>query len=345
MKMMTLSEIAEIVGGTVHGDPGREIFGVAPFDHAGETDITLAAGGDYLKRLDATRAGAVIVPKGVNKGRPDLVEVDNPQAAFARVMQIFIPGKKPQEGIHRTASVGEHFSCGRNVSIGPCTVIGDDVTMGDNVSVMGGAFVGDHVVIGDDVMIHPNVSILHGCAIGSRVTIHAGTVIGSDGFGFAPEGEVYVKIPHSGTVQIDDDVEIGAVNTIDRGTFGKTWIKRGVKTDNLVHIAHNVVVGENTIIVAQVGVAGSTTIGRHVILAGQAGISGHIEIGDNAIIGPQAGIVKTVGPGEVVSGTPGIPHKLWLRAQSIVARLPSLKKRISEIEKRLASLEKRQGKE
>lgn len=176
--------------------------------------------------------------------------------------------------------------------------------------------------------------------LGNRVIIHAGSVIGSDGFGFAPDGEMYVKIPHSGMVQIDDDVEIGAGNAIDRATFGRTWIRQGVKTDNLVHIAHNVTVGENTIIVAQVGIAGSTTVGRHVILAGQAGISGHLDIGDNAVVGPQAGIVKSIKPGETVSGTPGMPHKLWLRAQSIVAGLPGMRKKIAELEKRLAVLEK-----
>ena len=175
------------------------------------------------------------------------------------------------------------------------------------------------------------------------MVINAGTVIGSEGFGFAPDGETYYKIPQIGIVQIDDDVEIGAGNTIDRATFGKTWIKRGVKTDNLVQIAHNVTVGENTILVSQVGISGSCTIGKHAVLAGQAGISGHLTIGDDAIVGPQAGIGKSVPAGEVVSGSPGIPHRRWLRVQNVVPKLPEMKKRISEIEKRLKKIEGSDG--
>jgi UDP-3-O-[3-hydroxymyristoyl] glucosamine N-acyltransferase len=172
------------------------------------------------------------------------------------------------------------------------------------------------------------------------VIIHAGTVIGSDGFGFAPDGKKYYKIPHIGRVQIDDDVEIGAGNTIDRATFGKTWIKSGVKTDNLVHIAHNVTVGENSILVAQVGISGSVTIGKNAILAGQAGVVGHLNIGDNVTIGAQAGVAQSVSGDEIVSGSPAIPHRLWLRVQKILPRLPDLKKKLQEIEKRLDKIER-----
>jgi UDP-3-O-[3-hydroxymyristoyl] glucosamine N-acyltransferase len=195
------------------------------------------------------------------------------------------------------------------------------------------------VVLGDDVEIYPNVTIRERCRIGSRVTIHPGTVIGGDGFGFSPDGKRYHKIPHTGIVQIDDDVEIGALNAIDRGTFGRTWIQRGVKTDNLVHVAHNVTVGEDTLLVAQVGIAGSATIGRHAILAGQAGVTGHLTIGDNAVVGPQAGIARSVPEGEVVSGSPEMPHKQWLRVQRILPGLPEIKKQISELEKRISKVE------
>jgi UDP-3-O-[3-hydroxymyristoyl] glucosamine N-acyltransferase len=195
------------------------------------------------------------------------------------------------------------------------------------------------VVVGNETIIHPNVAVLEGCRIGNRVIIQAGTVIGSDGYGFAPDGETHVKIPHLGIVQIDDDVEIGALNTVDRATFGKTWIQRGVKTDNLVHIAHNVTVGENSLIVAQVGIAGSTTIGRHVILAAKAGIAGHLSIGDNSIIGPMTGIGQSVDPGQILSGGfSGIPHRQWLRMQRVVPQLPELKKRIAALEKEVARL-------
>ncbi|MFZ5563259.1 MAG: UDP-3-O-(3-hydroxymyristoyl)glucosamine N-acyltransferase [Thermodesulfobacteriota bacterium] len=337
---LTLEQIAEKVGGRVLGDPSVEISGAAPFESAGASDITLAGNAAFLKRIDDTGAGAVMVPADFTDSRRNLVAVKNPAAAFARIRQLFETDGRRPAGIDPRAVIGCDFVCGRDVSIGPGVVVGDHVTLGDRVVLYPGVFLGDHVSVQDDGLIFANTSILRGCVLGNRVTVHAGTVIGSDGFGFAPEGEAYVKIPQSGIVQIDDDVEIGAGNTIDRATFGRTWIKRGVKTDNLVHIAHNVTVGENTVIVAQVGIAGSTAVGDHVILAGQAGISGHLEIGDNAVIGPQAGIVKSVKPGQTVSGTPGMPHKQWLRVQAIAADLPSLKRRIAELEKRLADLEK-----
>ncbi|NJL59362.1 MAG: UDP-3-O-(3-hydroxymyristoyl)glucosamine N-acyltransferase, partial [Desulfobacteraceae bacterium] len=220
-------------------------------------------------------------------------------------------------------------------------VIGSDVRIGDRVTIYPGVVIGDHVTIGNDITIYPNVSIYDHCIIGSRVIIHAGTVIGSDGFGFAPDGETYCKIPHRGMVQIDDDVEIGANNAIDRATFGKTWIQKGVKTDNLVHVAHNVVVGENTLLVAQVGISGSTSIGNHAILAGQAGVSGHLQIGNNVIIGPQAGIAKSVADGEIVSGSPEIPHKQWLRVQTIIPKLPEMKKQLNELQRRIEEIEKK----
>ena len=199
--------------------------------------------------------------------------------------------------------------------------------------------IGDDVEIGDDTEVFPNVTIFERCKIGNRVIIHSGTVIGSDGFGFAPDGEAYYKIPQIGIVQIDDDVEIGACNTIDRASFGKTWIQKGVKTDNLVQIAHNVIVGENSILVAQVGISGSATIGRHAIIAGQAGISGHLSIGDGVIIGPQSGVVRSVPNGKVVSGAPERPHRQHVRIQHIITRLPQIKKKLDTLEKRLNTLE------
>jgi UDP-3-O-[3-hydroxymyristoyl] glucosamine N-acyltransferase len=230
------------------------------------------------------------------------------------------------------------------VHISPGVVIEGDVRIGDRAVIHPHVYIGEGTVVGDDAIVYPNVSIMNGCVIGNRVVIHSGTVIGSDGFGFTPDGERHYKIPQKGIVQIDDDVEIGANNAIDRATFGKTWIKQGVKTDNLVHIAHNVEVGENSLVVAQVGIAGSTTIGKNVILAGQAGITGHLSIGDRAVVGPQAGIIRSVPAGEVVSGTPQMPHKTWLRIHTILLGLPELKSKISALEKRLETLEE-QGKQ
>ena len=334
-----LSEIAARIGGEVRGNPDTEITGVAPFDQATEDQITLAASVKFLKRIGETRAGAVIVPKVFEETTKTTLAADNPAVAFAKAIEIFFPAPEPEDDIHPGAHVGEDVRMGRKVSIGPSAVIGDRVVMGDRVRIHPGVVIESDAIVGDDVEIYPNVTIRSRCRIGNRVVIHPGTVIGADGFGFSPDGRQYHKIPHTGIVQIDDDVEIGALNAIDRATFGRTWIQRGVKTDNLVHVAHNVTVGEDTLLVAQVGIAGSATIGKHAILAGQAGITGHLTIGDNAVIGPQAGVGRSVPDGEVVSGSPEMPHKLWLRVQRIIPGLPELKKKLSELEKRINKVE------
>ena len=335
-----LSQIARIVDGKLIGDENALIRGVAGFETVTSDQITYAGNAAYLKQIDDTPAGAILVPFGVENPSKNLIQVENPRIAFNRVTELFLSRSKPGVGISTNARVGQHFSHGENISIGPFVSIGNDVKLGDRVVLHASVVVGDKVVIGNDVEIFPNVTILERCLIGNRVTIHPGSVIGSDGFGFEPEGEKYIKIHHTGIVQIDDDVEIGACNTIDRGTIGKTWIKSGVKTDNLIQIGHNVVVGENTLIVSQVGISGSVTIGRHVILAGQAGVAGHLTIGDNAVVGPRAGIVKSVSEGDVLSGTPAMPHKQWLRSHRVLPMLPELKKKIDRLEKRLNDIEK-----
>jgi UDP-3-O-[3-hydroxymyristoyl] glucosamine N-acyltransferase len=337
--IVSLAQIAEIVDGEVKGDIQKMIRGAAPFETATSDDITLAVNARFLKKIDETSAAAVLVPRDFKACSKNTVHVDNPRVAFAKLLKLFYSPPKPEMTVSSNARIGKNFACGNRVSIASFVVIQDNVRIGDGVIIHPNVVIGNHVVIGNEVEIYPNVTVLDRCKIGNRVTIHAGSVIGSDGFGFAPEGEVYYKIPHLGIVQIDDDVEIGAGNTIDRATFGKTWIQRGVKTDNLVHIAHNVTVGENTLIVAQVGIAGSATIGKNVTLAGQAGITGHLAIGDNATIGPQAGVTKSVPVGEVMSGTPEMPHRLWLKVQRIIPRLPEMKKKLSELEKRLNAIE------
>lgn len=338
---MTLTQIANRVDGKIIGDGKKTVHGVSAFDQATPNDITLAGLPKYLKKIDETNAGAVIVPDDFEGSSKILVRVKNPQVAFAEIIAIFHPRLKRAPGISANADIGEKFICGKKSTISPFVAIGHNVTVGDRTLIFPNVVIGDHVVIGDDVILYPNVTILERCRIGNRVIIHAGTVIGSDGFGFAPDGENYVKIPQTGIVQIDADVEIGAGNTIDRATFGKTWIQKGVKTDNQVHLAHNVTVGENSILVAQVGISGSVSVGEHVVLAGQAGVAGHLKIGDHAIIGPQAGIAKSVPSGEVVSGSPEIPHRLWLKVQRIIPRLPELKKKLGEIEKRLIKIEEK----
>lgn len=337
---LPVHKIAELVNGEVVGDGGFIIRGVAAFDNAGPDNITFAASAGHKKRVDETRAPAVIVPLEIRQSKKILVRVENPYLALAKVSTLFHPVSRPVIGISQLAHVGENFKCGKEISVYPGVFVGDDVTLGDRVTLCPGVVVGNGVAIGDDVFVHPNASILERCQIGSRVVIHAGSVIGSDGFGFASDGDRYHKIPQTGIVRIDDDVEIGACNTIDRATFGSTWIKRGVKTDNLVHIAHNVVVGEDTVLVAQVGISGSVTIGNHAILAGQAGVAEHVTIGNRVTVVGQSGVGKSVPDGQIVSGSPAVPHRLWLKVSSIIPKLPEMKKRIRELEKRIQRLEK-----
>ncbi len=337
---LSIREIAGLVKGKVVGNSDFIIRGVADFDEAGPDDITFAASASHRKRIDETRAGAVIVPLDVRESERILVRVENPYLALAKISTSFHPIARPAIGVSPQAHVGKNFKHGREICVYEGVFIGDDVTVGERVVLSPGVVLGDKVTIGDDVVVHPNVSILQRCQIGNRVVIHAGSVIGSDGFGFAPDGDRYHKIPQTGIVRIDDDVEIGASNTIDRATFGRTWIKRGVKTDNLVHVAHNVVVGEDTLLVAQVGVSGSVTIGNHAILAGQAGIAQHVTIGNGAIVGPQSGIGKSIPDGEIVSGSPGMPHRTWLKTSNLIPKLPDMKNKIRELEKRLDEMEK-----
>jgi len=333
-------KLAETLGGEMSGDATKIIRGAAPFEDASDDQITWAGDARLLKRIHDTGAGAVIVPSDFTGDfKRAVIKVENPKVAFAQAVTLFYSPWKPKSGVSAGAHIGESFKCGRDIRIGAMTSIGDHVTAGHRVTLHAGVVIEDHVVLGDDVEIFPNVSILERCEIGSRVTVQAGTVIGSDGYGFAFDGKRHQKVPQTGIVRIDDDVEIGAGNTIDRAAFGRTWIQKGVKTDNLVHIAHNVTVGEHTLLVAQVGIAGSASIGKYVVIAGQAGIGGHLEIGDAAVIGSKAGIAKSVEKGDVLSGVPGMPHRIWLRVQRLLPRLPAMNKKILELEKRLDKME------
>ncbi len=340
---LSLGELAAEIGGEIVGDPAAVMAGAAPFETADEAQITFAEGA-FLKKLGETRAGAAIVPRAFAAPESGislhLLKAENPKLAFAKAVRRFHPPEEIEHFISDRACIGRNLTCGRPAFVDAFVRIGDDVTLGDRVRIHSHVAIGDGVSIGDDTEIHPNATILRGCRIGSRVTVQAGAVIGGDGFGYVQDGPAHYKIPHTGIVRIDDDVEIGANAAIDRGTFGKTHIRRGVKIDNLVHIAHNVTVGEDALIIAQAGVAGSVAIGGRVILAGQAGVSGHLTIADDAVVGPQTGVGKSIRKGEIVSsGLPAMPHRLWLRVQRLIPRLPELTKKISDIEKRLHRLE------
>ena len=339
----TIEHIAKLIEGKIKGDSSIIVKDIAPFDHAVNDTITFAIAKKFKHSLNSTKASAIIVSNELlesEKTDKALIGVNNPYLAFAKVSNLFHGHARPDKSnISSSAFLGQNFKCGQNNIIYPGVVVLDNVTIGNGVVLHPNVVLEDNVIIGDDTIIYPNVSILKNCIIGNKVIIHSGTVIGSDGFGFAPdEKAAYHKIIQMGIVQIDDDVEIGANNCIDRAAFGKTWIKKGVKTDNLVHIAHNITIGENTIIVAQVGIAGSTKIGNNVVIAGQAGIGGHLNIEDNVTIGPKAGVTKSLTKGEIVSGVPEMPHKKWLRVSNIISKLPDLKKQVADIDKKLNDL-------
>jgi UDP-3-O-[3-hydroxymyristoyl] glucosamine N-acyltransferase len=336
-------DIAKLIDAKMAGDPRQPITGVSSFDHAKKSDITFAGDMSYLARLDQTRAGAVIVPSDYEmpEDRPHscLLMTDNPRRAFFELVSRFHPVPVPKPGISPMAVIGSLCTLGKDVTVDPHVVIQDNVTIGDRVHIMPHVFIGEGCVLGANCVIKPNVTLMAGTCLGKNVIIHSGSVIGSDGYGFVQEGENHFKLSHTGHVEIGDDVEIGACNTIDRGTLGITCIGNGVKTDNQVHIAHNVFIGDHTLVVAQAAIAGSTTVGRQVIIAGKAGISGHLTIGDHVIVGPCAGVSCSVPDHQIVSGIPHMPHKTWLKVVKIITRLPGMRKALMSLEKRLDSLE------
>ncbi|HXG53427.1 MAG TPA: UDP-3-O-(3-hydroxymyristoyl)glucosamine N-acyltransferase [candidate division Zixibacteria bacterium] len=336
----TLSELARAVGGEVLGDGGLVITKVAPIDEAGPGAITFLANPRYAKHLERTRASAVIVGRGAipaaAKPGPALLKAADPYVAFAKVLQLFHPAPRRRAGVSAGAHVDPEARVAPEATVYPNVFVGRGASVGERTVLFPGVFVGEGVSIGRDCVLHPNVVVREGCRIGDRVVLHAGVVIGADGFGYAGEGEGRVKIPQVGVVEIEDDVEIGANSTIDRATLGRTVIRRGVKIDNLVQIAHNVTVGENSVIAAQAGVAGSTRIGRNVILAGQAGVVNHVVIGDGAKIGPQSGIPRDVPAGAVLSGgIEAAPHRQWLRVMALLPELPALWAAVRALEKKL----------
>lgn len=334
----TLRELAELVEGDCLGPPDLVITGIAAIDQAGPRDITFVARGKYARLIAASQAGAFIVgPELRDLDRPRIVTAD-PYLAYARIATAFAPAPWRWPGISSLAYIGPRCRWGEEVSIAPFVYLGEEVQLGDRVTLLPGVVVGNRVTIGSDTFIHPNVTIRDDCEIGARVIIHSGTVIGSDGFGYAPEGRTFRKIPQLGRVVIEDDVEIGANCTIDRAALGETRICRGVKIDNLVQVAHNVTIGADSVIVAQVGISGSTRIGRNVMLAGQVGLVGHIEIGDGVRVGAQSGVTNSIPPGETYLGTPARPITEFKRQLAVQHRLPEIYQRLRELEKKVAAL-------
>ncbi|MBI4314242.1 MAG: UDP-3-O-(3-hydroxymyristoyl)glucosamine N-acyltransferase [Candidatus Omnitrophica bacterium] len=340
----TLAEVAAYLGGEVIGDENTLITGVCGIREAKEGDITFVANSKYLRLIQSTHASAVITGRDVKGAPRPLIRTDNPSLAFAKMLAWISPAEAQRPaGISPKAFVGRGARLGKNVSVQAFAVVEDDAVIGDGSIIYAGCCIGHHTAIGSDCVVYSNVSIRENVQIGNRVVIHSGTVIGSDGFGFATIQGAHHKIPQIGTVVIEDDVEIGANVTIDRARFGKTVIGRGTKIDNLVQIAHNVEVGENAIVVAQAGISGSTRIGNNVILAGQCGIVGHISIGDNAVVAAQAGVSKSVPANAQVWGYPAKPLNRAKRINACVQRLPELVKTIEALQKRIEELENALG--
>lgn len=335
---MKLSEIADQLGGTLEGDGDIEIKAVAGLKEAGAGDLSFLANPKYAAQVAETEASAVIVPAGWDRStKCAIIRSENSDQAFAEAAELFyeaVPAADP--GIHPTAVVHDSAQLGDGVSIGANCTIEAGVVIGANTVVKPNCVVAYKTTIGENCLLYPLVSVREFSEIGNNVTIHNGAVIGSDGFGYAvQEDGSRTKIPQIGKVVIGDDVEIGANVAIDRARFGKTRIGKGTKIDNLVQIAHNVVVGEHSVLCGQAGVSGSTTIGSKVILAGQAGLAGHLEVGDGAIVGAQAGVMKDVDPKEFVIGSPAMNHLQTKKMIASMITLPKLKDKVKQLENEL----------
>ncbi|MGQ9812472.1 MAG: UDP-3-O-(3-hydroxymyristoyl)glucosamine N-acyltransferase [Dissulfurimicrobium sp.] len=337
--MKTLGEISLLVEGRLIGPEDLYIKGISSLNLAGPDDISFAVGPHFEKDVRETRAGAVILPEKWphlhHLTDKPVILVKDPYLACAIVSSLFNQNEFKAAGISPGAHIGKNCSISDRITIHTHVYIGDRVEIGSGVTINPGVYIGDDVKIGEDCVIYPNVVIYKGCQLGNRVIIHAGAVIGSDGFGYARRGAEHIKIPQTGIVVIEDDVEIGANVAIDRATFGETRIGRGTKIDNLVQIGHNVTIGPDSILVAQVGIAGSARLGAGVMLGGKVGVIGHIEIGDGVRVGAMSGVAKSVPSGEAVSGIPAISHRQWLRVMGVLKKLPEMEREIRELRKAL----------
>ncbi|MCF6178373.1 MAG: UDP-3-O-(3-hydroxymyristoyl)glucosamine N-acyltransferase [Geopsychrobacter sp.] len=337
--MATLEQLAQLVDAQVVGDARVEIKRIQTIDQAGSGDLTFLTNPKYLPYLQNCQAAAVIVAPGTDAPGKNLLVCSNPYLAFAKILTELRGDAYPHVGILPGASIAPSAKIGQNVSIYPGCVIGEHAVIGDNCMLFPNVVIYADVQIGNDCLIHAGCLIREQTRIGNRVILQPGAVIGSDGFGFAPEGDRYFKIPQVGIVVLEDDVEIGSCCCIDRAALGETRIKQGCKFDNMVQIAHNVVVGEDSVIAAQSGISGSSQIGRHSTFGGQSAVSGHLKLGDNLTLAGKGGATKSLAGNQIYSGTPAIPHKQWLKSSLVFGRLPEMRREISVLQKRLQKLE------
>ncbi len=339
----TAAEIARELQGEVRGDGSTVLTGFAPADRARIGDLTFAENETFFLRAEASAASAILVAGEFTSQRKALIRVPNARVAFARVLPLFFPEPLFAAGIHPTAIVAPSAKVDPTAHLGPYCVVADHAKIGARTVLQGGNHVGVNSQLGEDVYIFPTVTIYPRTQIGNRVRIHSGSVIGADGFGYVLDQGRHRKVPQAGNVIIADDVEIGANVTVDRGTLGSTIIGKGTKIDNLVQIAHNVVIGEHSLLVAQVGIAGSSKLGNYVTLGGQAGIAGHLKIGNHAIVAAQGGVMHDIKDGEKHLGSPSMEDRQAKRQIITLRQLPDLLHRVRDLEKELKELKAAKG--
>jgi UDP-3-O-[3-hydroxymyristoyl] glucosamine N-acyltransferase len=337
---MTTRELAAALGCELSGNPDLEIHGVAPMEQAGPNELTFLANPKYAHKVKDTRAGAILISEPAHGGSITSLVSTNPYLDFARALELFYRAPRPCPGIHPLASVAATARIGENASVGPFVAVGERVVIGRNAVLHPHAVIYEGVEIGDDFYAHSHATVREFCRIGNRVTLGNGVVVGGDGFGFAHKADgSHYKIPQSGITVIEDDVEIQSLSSVDRATIGESRVKRGAIIDSLVQVGHACVVGENNIICAQVGLAGSSVLGKNVVLTGQVGVSGHLTIHDNVVVYAQSGIGGDVKEGSVVSGSPAFDAKDWLRSVTSFPKLPDLLKTVRDLKKRVEELE------
>ncbi|MDD5564725.1 MAG: UDP-3-O-(3-hydroxymyristoyl)glucosamine N-acyltransferase [Thermoanaerobaculaceae bacterium] len=332
MRTFTLAELAAHVGGAVVGDAGRRVEGIRTLEDAGPQHLSFYHNRRYLQAAKESAAGALLVADaGPFPGR-DLLVCRDPYAALAALLELLHPAARPAAGVHPAAVVAASARIGAGAAVGPHAVVGERAVVGDGAVVGAGCVLGDDVEVGEGTVLHPHVVIEPRCRVGARCILHAGVVLGSDGFGFATVAGVHRKVPQVGIVVIEDDVELGANVCVDRAALGETRIGRGTKVDNLVQVAHNVTVGEHSLLVSQSGISGSTRLGHHVVMAGQSGAVGHITLGDGTVVTAKTGVTQDTPAGAMVSGFPSRPHKEWLRATANLFTLDELRRRVKKLE-------------
>ena len=340
----TANQIAQFINGKVEGDENARVSTFAKIEDSVPGAISFLANPKYTHYIYETKSTVVLVDDSIELERPvtpTLIWVQNARDCVAKLLQLYESTKPKKTGVDSLAFISPKAKIGENAYIGAFAYIAEGVEIGDDCQVFPHATIMENVKLGNGCIVYPHASIYHDCELGNRVIVHSGAVIGADGFGFAPNGEQYDKIPQTGNVVIEDDVEIGANTCVDRSTMGSTYIRRGVKLDNLVQIAHNTDIGENTVMSAQVGIAGSTKVGQWCMFGGQVGIAGHINIGNRVMLGAQSGVPGSLKDNQTLIGTPPMPQTPFFKSQAIIRKLPDIYKQLTALQKEVDELKQK----